>query len=159
MTVLPIEKGVDNKILRAVSEPVKKIDKKLFKLLDDMRDTMFAAKGVGLAAPQVGVNIRAVICTFNYDTVNETVVDMINPAISSLSEEMVKDEEGCLSVPGKFDFVKRHKSLIVRFTDRKGREQALKVSGYNAKVVQHEIDHINGILFVDKAEPKVNVEE
>jgi peptide deformylase len=134
---------------------VKKIDKKICKFLDDMKDTMIAAQGVGLAAPQVGVNVRAVICRFNYDTNHETVVDMINPEILSKSDDLLLQEEGCLSIPGKFEEVARHESLTVKFTDRKGREQVLKLKGFNARIVQHEIDHIHGMLYVDRVEPKV----
>jgi peptide deformylase len=155
MALLQIEKGSENKILRADCEKVKKIDKKLFKFLDDMRATMYAAQGVGLAAPQVGVNIRAVICRFNYDTDHETVVEMINPEILSKTDELLVMEEGCLSIPGKYDEVARHGSLTVKFTDRKGREQVLKLKGFNARIVQHEVDHIHGTLYVDKVEPKV----
>ena len=155
MALLEIEKGSENKILRGDCEKVKKIDKKMCKFLDDMKDTMFASQGVGLAAPQVGVNIRAVICRFNYDTDHETVVDMINPEILSKSEDFILMEEGCLSIPGKFEEVARHAALTVKFTDRKGREQVLKLKGFNARIVQHEVDHVNGTLYVDKVEPKV----
>ena len=152
---MQIEKGPENKILRDDCQKVKKIDKKMCKFLDDMKDTMFASQGVGLAAPQVGVNICAVICRFNYDTDHETVVDMINPEILSKSEDFILMEEGCLSIPGKFEEVARHAALTVKFTDRKGREQVLKLKGFNARIVQHEVDHIHGTLYVDRVETKV----
>lgn len=150
MALLPIEKGRDNKILRAPCLPVKKIDKNLCKFLDDMKETMFAAEGVGLAAPQVSRNIRVVICRFNHDTSHEIVVDMINPEIIELSDDLQDGEEGCLSVPGQFDPLPRRKSLIVKFLDRKGREIVLKLTGFNARIVQHEVDHINAMLYVDR---------
>ena len=150
MALLPIEKGLDNKILRGDCKPVKRIDKKLCRLLDDMKNTMFAAHGVGLAAPQVGQNICVVICRFNYDTPNETIVEMINPVILESSNEMELIEEGCLSIPGQYKEVGRHMAVTVKFLDRKGREQVLKVKSFNARIVQHEVDHINGKLYVDR---------
>jgi peptide deformylase len=150
MAILDIEKGSMNTILRAVSKPIDKIDKKLWKFLDDMKDTMIAASGVGLAAPQVSKNIRVVVCRFNYGTPHETVVDMINPEIIERSEDLAMNEEGCLSIPGKWDKVPRHKALTVKYLDRKGRETVLKLKGYNARIVQHEVDHIDGKLYVDR---------
>lgn len=150
MALLPIEKGSVNTILRAVSKPVKKIDKKLWKFLDDMKETMFKSDGVGLAAPQVSENIRVVVCRFNHCTDHETVVEMINPVITSLSDEMLEIEEGCLSIPGKFENVRRHKEVTVKFTDRKGKENILKLKGFNARIVQHEVDHIEGKLYIDR---------
>jgi peptide deformylase len=150
MPKLKIEKGSDNSILRTVSKPVKTIDKKLCRLLDDMKVTMFANDGVGLAAPQVGLNIRAVVCRFNQGTAHETVIDMINPVILNFSEEKTLREEGCLSLPGEFGKVYRHDELTVKFLDRKGRENILKLKGFNARIVQHEVDHIEGKLYIDR---------
>jgi peptide deformylase len=150
MALLPIVKGAKNEILRTVSKPIKKIDKKMGKLLDDMAVTMFKAEGVGLAAPQIGLNIRVVVCRFNPGTKHEIVVDMINPEIVSNSDETITDEEGCLSLPGEFDKVARYAELTVKFLDRKGKENALKLKDYNARIVQHEIDHIDGILYIDR---------
>ena len=148
--ILPIEKGVGNKILRAISAPVKKIDKALCKFLDDMKETMFAAEGVGLAAPQVGRNVRVVVCRFNPGTSHELIVDMVNPEMLELSEELQGGEEGCLSIPGKFDELKRRNVVTVKFTDRKGREIVLKLKGMNARIVQHELDHLDGTLYADR---------
>ncbi len=156
MAVLEIEKGADNKILRTKSEALKKIDKKkLGKFLDDMRDTMFAADGIGLAAPQVSQNIRVVICYFNYNTDHELIVDMINPEIIGHSKEKGFHEEGCLSLPGKFDEVPRYDSVTVQFLDRKGKEQTLQLKCLNARIVQHELDHIDGKLYIDRVVPKL----
>jgi peptide deformylase len=150
MALLPIEKGPKNKILRTVSSPLKKVEKKLGKFLDDMKDTMFAAEGIGLAAPQVSQNIRVVICRFNHGTDHEIIVDMVNPVIVSHSEDKDVHEEGCLSLPGEFDNVPRWKSLTVKYLDRKGREHMLKLQGLNARIVQHEVDHIDGHLYIDR---------
>ena len=150
MAVLLLEKGAKNKILRTKSIAIKKVNKKLGKFLDDMRDTMFDSEGIGLAAPQVGENIRVVICRFNNGTDNETVVEMINPKITSTSQKMQSGEEGCLSLPGEFDEVERHESITVKFLDRKGAEHALKLRGLNGRIVQHEVDHIDAKLYIDR---------
>ena len=156
MAVLPIEKGADNEILRTVSTKMKTADKKLGKFFDDMRDTMFAAEGIGLAAPQVSKNIRVVVCRFNNGTSHELIVDMINPVITEHSEDMSVHEEGCLSLPGLWDKVARYNSLTVKYLDRKGRECVLKLKGLNARIVQHELDHIDGKLYIDRvAEQKL----
>jgi len=144
-----MQRGKDNEILRAISKPLKKIDRKTMKFLEDMRLTMFHEKGIGLAAPQVGVNDRVVVCRFNHETDHEIIVAMINPVITKKSEEMVLAEEGCLSLPGKYDAIARHESLTVKYTDHKGRENVLKLSGLNARIVQHEVDHIDGHLYID----------
>lgn len=151
MAILPIEKGPTNKILRAVSRPVKKIaPKKFTKFFENMRETMHHANGIGLAAPQVGVNERAVVCYFNHGSDHELIVDMMNPEIVERSDEMLVEEEGCLSLPGKFDKVARHASLTVKYQDMKGHEHVLKLKGLNARIVQHEVDHLEGMLYIDR---------
>lgn len=158
---LPIVKGIDNKILRTISKPVKKIDKELIKLLPKMVDTMHEANGVGLAAPQIGLNIRVFVMKIfgpakgkkiDYD--NYSVQEMINPEILEMDENMVNEEEGCLSVPGVFGEVDRHARLKVRFQNKKGMTLMLEFEGLNARIVQHETDHLNGMLCVDKMKKK-----
>lgn len=158
MTFLKIEKGKDNLILRTVSKPVKKIDRRMIKFIKDMVETMFHENGVGLAAPQVGVNERVVICRFNHDTDHELIVPMINPVITRKSEEMVLHEEGCLSLPKEFDSIARHASLTVKYQDAKGRENTLKLSGFNARIVQHELDHIDAGLYIDHLMDKATLD-
>ena len=150
MALLKLETGTQNEILRTVSQPVKKIDKSLVKFIEDMKETMEKSNGIGLAAPQVGKNIRVVVTKFNHDTKNELILGMINPVILSRSKEEEIGEEGCLSVPKKFDNVVRSKDILLKYEDVKGRENMLKLSGLNARIIQHEIDHLDGILFVDK---------
>ena len=158
MGLLKMERGKENEILRAVSEPVKKIDRKLLKFIEDMKVTMDKEHGVGLAAPQVGVNQRVVVCRFNHDTPHEVIVAMINPHITSRSKEMVLGEEGCLSLPKLFDSIARHESLTVKFLDTKGREQVLKLKGFNARIVQHEVDHVDGNLYIDHLGDEVTLQ-
>lgn len=145
-------------ILRKISKPVKKMDKKkIGKFFDDMRETMHDANGIGLAAPQVGVNDRVVVCYFNNGTDHELIVDMINPEILDHSDEIITEEEGCLSLPGKFDAVARYTALTVKYRDRKGKEYVLKLSGLNARIVQHEVDHLDGKLYVDRVKEQQGI--
>lgn len=148
--VLKIETGSNNKVLRTVSKEVRSFDKKLGKFLDDMRASMVSSSGIGLAAPQVGQNIRVIVCQFNTGEPNEMIVELVNPVIAFHSAETELSEEGCLSLPGVFDKVSRWSLITVKFFDRKGKEQVLKLDGLNASVVQHETDHIDGILFIDR---------
>jgi peptide deformylase len=158
MGKLKMERGKDNPILRTRSSEVKKIDRKLLKFIEEMKVTMDEENGIGLAAPQVGANIRVVICKFNPGTPNELIVSMINPKILKTSEAMELNEEGCLSLPKQFDSIARYTALSVNYKDAKGKENILKLSGLNARIVQHEIDHIDGKLFIDHLKDDVTVE-
>lgn len=149
---LKIELGEDNPILRRKSEPIKIIDKKLKKFIKDMIATMKDAKGVGIAAPQVGVNERVCIVTLD----GKKPMAMINPKITLVSKEKVWGEEGCLSLPDRWGEVERHQAITVTYTDEKEKQVTLKLKDFNARVVQHEIDHLDGILFIDLPQkPKV----
>ena len=151
MAILAVEKGPQNKILRADSAPVKKIDKKLKKLISDMNETMNHLNGVGIAAPQVGVNLRLALAILNVETKSQITILLINPEIRNLSKEMVEMEEGCLSLPGQWGHTPRHESLTVTFENIKGEKQTLHLEGFNARVIQHEVGHLNGELFIDHA--------
>lgn len=154
MARLPMTTGVNNPILRKVSPKVKKVDKALLKLIDQMYDTLIDEEGLGIAAPQVGVNLHMALARFNYDTDHEVIMTMINPEILALSEETVENEEGCLSLPGEFHPTTRAKEVDVTFTDEKGKKYTLHMKGLNARIVQHEVDHLNGILYVDHLTPE-----
>lgn len=150
MAILKIVTGADNPILRTKSAPIKKIDRAVKKLVADMIKTMQSVDGLGIAAPQIGGNLRVFIARLNFDTANEIIVPMINSEFLKMSEEIEEGEEGCLSVPGKFGVVRRAKFATISYTDLRGQKQTLNLSDLNARIVQHETDHINGILFVDK---------
>lgn len=145
---LQIETGEDNKILRAKSQVVKEITKKTQKFIKDMEKSMKNKKGVGLAAPQVGINERIIVVLLN----EKKIISMINPEITYFSEETVIDEEGCLSLPGVWGNVERAGDIIVQFLTTKGDKIIMKLDGFNARIIQHEIDHLNGILFTDYLE-------
>jgi len=150
---LKILTGPDNKILRTKSIEIARKEikkKKIVNLLRDMRDTL-SADDLGLAAPQVGFNLRAVLVRLNSGTPHARVMAMINPEIISAGPETEIAEEGCLSLPNIFVKVKRLKSLTVKFFDERGEEQILEFKDLNARIIQHEIDHLDGILIVDKA--------
>lgn len=142
---LTIETGPENAILRKKSEQVGHIDKKTFKLIKEMKETMKAEKGVGLAAPQVGISARIILATLD----SKNIVPMVNPQITRHSEAAEFGEEGCLSLPGQWGQVKRYSEITVEYTDGKNIRKILKLNGFNARVVQHEIDHLDGILFTD----------
>lgn len=134
-----------NPVLRMQAEEVKKIDKKLQRFLKDMAETMYAADGVGLAAPQVGVSKRIVVID-----VGEGLIEMINPVIVK-KEGSVIGGEGCLSVPDYEGEVERAEYVECEFTDRNGKRMMLQTDGLLAIAVQHELDHLDGVLFIDKA--------
>lgn len=143
MAVRNIRKDNDE-ILRKISRKVENIDDRILLLLDDMKDTMYKAEGVGLAAPQIGVLRRVVVID-----VGEGLIELINPVIVYESGEQIK-EEGCLSVPGIRGEVKRPEKVIVRAMNRKGETFELTAKDLLAVACCHEIDHLNGILFIDK---------
>ncbi len=153
--IIDIVKGADNPILRKASENQGKISKKTLKLLKDMEDSMIATKGVGIAAPQVGVNLRMAHITINKDQ----IFTIINPEIVEMAEEIDEDTEGCLSLPGHWGPVKRAIWVKLKFTDTKGYEKIMVFEGFEARIVQHEVDHLNGKLFVDHVpEGKLQIE-
>ncbi len=130
-------------ILREKSLPVKNITANIHKLLDDMAETMYAANGVGLAAPQVGINKRIVVI----DT-GDGIIELINPEIVTMEGEQI-GPEGCLSIPGLTGEVKRAQKCKIRALDRNGQEYEMEGEALLARAFQHEIDHLNGVLFID----------
>jgi peptide deformylase len=148
MAIRPII-ALPDKRLRLVSEPVARVDEDLRKLVADMFETMYEAPGVGLAAIQVGVPRRVVTIDATRGEEEKQPIALINPEIVWSSEEKIAHEEGCLSIPEYLDEVERPERVKVRFLDLEGRAHELEADGLLARVVQHEIDHINGVLFID----------
>lgn len=145
MAIRNIRKLGDD-ILRKNCRPVEVIDDKILTLLDDMADTMASANGAGLAAPQVGVLKRVVVID-----VGDGLIELINPEIVDAKGTVI-DAEGCLSVPGKWGTVIRPEQVTVKALDRNGNEIELTGEGMLAKAFCHELDHLDGVLFVDKVE-------
>ena len=150
MAKLKIVTGEDNDILRAKSKPILKFDGALKKFVKSMKDTMIGANGLGIAAPQVGKNIRVFLVTLGVKTKEEQVVTMVNPEILKFSKETAVDEEGCLSLPGRYGKVRRSVRVQVQFFAVDGVRQVLDLADLDARVVQHELDHLDGVLFIDK---------
>jgi len=135
--------------LRLVSEPVKAVDAEIRALVDDMFETMYAAPGIGLAAIQVGVPRRVVTIDLAKKEEPPQPLVFINPEIVSAAEEKSVYEEGCLSIPEYYEEVTRPVAVKVKFLDRDGKAQEIDASGLLATCLQHEIDHLNGVLFID----------
>ena len=139
-------------VLRKKSKPVEKIDKRILELLDDMAETMRHADGVGLAAPQVGILRRVVVID-----VGEGLIELINPEIIETSGQQ-RGAEGCLSIPGVRGEVIRPEKVRVKALNRKGEQIEITGTGLLARALCHEIDHLDGVLFIDKAVPETLVE-
>lgn len=144
MSVLPVITGQDHPVLRAKTKPVAKVTKEIQKLIRDMHDTVRAEDGAGLAAPQVNRSERLCLAM-----ISGRMTPLINPEISARSTEKETEEEGCLSLPGIVVAVPRHLSITVKYLDAKGKSQERKLRNFDARVVQHEVDHLEGILIVD----------
>lgn len=158
MAKLPIIKLPDP-LLRAVSKPVERVDDQLRAFLDDMLETMYVAPGIGLAAVQVANPIRALVMDVSAreskdknrpgELVEKRPICMINPQILMRGDGLSSYEEGCLSIPDHFAEVERPGSVRVRYIDRDGKQQEMMCEGVLATVVQHELDHLDGRLFID----------
>lgn len=149
MTVLPLVKAPDPR-LKLVSQPVSGIDSELKRFLADMLDTMYAENGIGLAAIQVGVPKRVVVVDLDPKGPDSKPIYMINPVIVETSGEKTNSHEGCLSVPEYWEDVARAAKLTVEYMDENGRMQTIVGEGLMANCLQHELDHLNGMLFIDR---------
>jgi peptide deformylase len=145
-------------VLRRKARAITRFDKDLHSLIDDMVETMREAPGVGLAAPQIGVSERLLVVEYYLREEDEEIEDapkkvwaVINPEIVKTSEEMVMGVEGCLSIPGLVGEVERHEEVLVKALNRHGKPMKVKAKGWLARIFQHEIDHLNGVLFPDLA--------
>ena len=138
-----------NKLLRQVSKPVNKVGDEERKLMDDMLDTMYDAPGIGLAAIQIGVPKRIIVMDISRDEDKKEPRYFVNPIIINKNEEKAKYEEGCLSVPNQFAEIERPNTCEVEYLDYNGKKQLLKADGLLATCIQHEMDHLEGILFID----------
>ena len=136
-------------ILRKKSESLEKVDDEIRKLLDDMLETMYAAPGIGLAAVQVGILKRIIVIDISKDEEKKTPLFLVNPEIISKSKKTSVYEEGCLSLPGHFAEIERPAECQVKFIDYDGKEKELLADGLLATCIQHEVDHLNGVLFID----------
>jgi len=151
MSVLEIKKYPDP-VLKRKALAVGDIDGSLQGLIDDMIETMYAAPGIGLAAPQVGEPRRVIVVHVNLKEESHPLIVLINPEIVDVDGKVIS-EEGCLSVPGYVSNIERAGSVLVRGLDREGRPVEVEAEGLLARALQHEVDHLDGILFVDRMSP------
>ena len=138
-----------NEILRQKSLPVNQVDKNLQKLMDDMLETMYAAPGIGLAAIQIGIPKRVLVIDITQKNEPKNQMFFINPEIIRKSETNSSYEEGCLSVPGQFAEIERPDKCQIKYLDYYGHPKEIEAEGMLATCIQHEIDHLEGILFID----------
>lgn len=147
--------GKHDKILRTPSEPVKKINREMKQLFEDIRDTIDANPAIGLAAPQIGVLKRVFGVRLSYeedqkqDDMSPPII-MVNPEILEMSEEVEHEYDACLSIPGMMGYTDRKIKIKVRYQDENGKKIEREFEGWDARVIQHEIDHLDGILFLDR---------
>ena len=138
-----------NEILRQISKPVKSVSKEDQVLMDDMLETMYAANGIGLAAIQIGIAKRIIVMDLSRDNEKKEPRYFVNPVIQNKDSEKSTYEEGCLSVPNQFAEIDRPSSCVVEYLDYDGKKQILNADGLLATCIQHEMDHLEGILFID----------
>lgn len=151
MALLEIRKYPDE-VLKKKAEPISDIDSSLQKLIDDMIETMYKANGVGLAAPQVGVLKRLIVVDTSPREPNQSLIVLINPEIVQTEGEILS-EEGCLSLPGFITRLNRKERVLVRGLNREGKELEIEASGLLSRALQHEIDHLEGKLLIDRISP------
>lgn len=150
MEVLKIEKS-KNSLLYKKTKPIDTVDLKIQKIFDNMRETMFDSCGIGLAANQVGVDKRLIVINLNgdVDRKEQDTIYLANPKIDKKSDEMITYSEGCLSIPGFYEDVLRHEKITVSYIDYNNVRQKINAKGLLSICLQHEIDHLNGIVFID----------
>ncbi|MGE4280169.1 MAG: peptide deformylase, partial [Magnetospirillum sp.] len=148
MAVMPILTAPDPR-LKQKAKPVAQVDDTVRVLMDDMLETMYAAPGIGLAAPQVAVGSRVIVADIGRSEEDRQPVRMVNPEIVWVSDDDNTYEEGCLSVPEHYASVVRPRAVRVRYLDETGKQLEIDADGLLATVLQHEIDHLDGVLFID----------
>ena len=136
-------------LLRKKSNKLEKVDDEIRKLLDDMLETMYAAPGIGLAAVQIGILKRLIVIDISKENEKKNPLFLINPKINFKSTKTSVYEEGCLSLPGQFAEIERPAECHLKYIDYHGKEKTLKATGLLSTCIQHEVDHLNGVLFID----------
>jgi peptide deformylase len=148
MTIKPLI-ILPDPLLRQVSKPIERVDPDFQRLADDMLETMYDAPGIGLAAIQIGVPRRMLVIDVSREGEDKQPLVFVNPEIVVSSDERSVYEEGCLSIPDYYAEVERPATVTVKYLDRDGKEQTVEADGLLATCLQHEIDHLNGVLFID----------
>ena len=148
-----------DRVLRQGSKRIAKVDDTVRQLVREMLQTMYSADGIGLAAPQVAVNKQLIVIDCEPTNAANPPIILINPKITKSSSEICNAEEGCLSIPGVYVEVTRPEAIEVAFKDENGRPRKIKASGLLARAIQHEMDHLNGVLFVDRVKNSIFLTE
>ena len=148
MTIKPLI-ILPDPLLRQVSKPIERVDADLKRLADDMLETMYDAPGIGLAAIQIGVPRRMLVIDVSREGEEKQPLVFVNPEVVASTDERSVYEEGCLSIPDYYAEVERPATVTVKYLDRDGKEQTVQADGLLATCLQHEIDHLNGVLFID----------
>jgi peptide deformylase len=138
-----------DKTLRQTAKRISKIDDELRKTVREMLQTMYSSDGIGLAAPQVGIHKQLIVIDCELENPAAPPLVLINPELKNCSQSLCKDQEGCLSIPGVYMDVERPNQIEVSYKDEHGRPKTLKADGLLARAIQHEMDHLKGVLFVD----------
>lgn len=138
-------------VLREPAQPVPEVTDELRRLVEDMYETMYGAEGVGLAAPQIGLGIRVIVVDPQDEQTGRFA--LFNPDVVSQSSDTAKSEEGCLSIPGIRELVERSATCVVEAIDIDGKPVRIEADGLLARILQHEVDHLNGVLFLDRLSP------
>jgi peptide deformylase len=141
-----------DRVLRQPTKRIAKVDAEVKQLIREMLQTMYSSDGIGLAAPQIAINKQLIVVDIKPDEAATPPLVMINPVVTKASNDFAVTQEGCLSIPNVYLDVKRPTAIEVSFKDEQGRPQRLSATGLLACCIQHEIDHLNGILFVDRVE-------
>ncbi|AUS99923.1 peptide deformylase [Nostoc sp. CENA543] len=141
-----------DRVLRQPAKRINKVDDEIRQLIREMLQTMYSNDGIGLAAPQVGINKQLIVIDCEPDNPDNPPLVLINPTIKQVSQEVCMAQEGCLSIPGVYMDVKRPEVVEVSYKDENGRPQTLKATDLLGRCIQHEMDHLNGVVFVDRVE-------
>ncbi len=148
-----------DRVLRQPAKRIAKVDEEIRQTIVLMLQTMYSADGIGLAAPQVGIHKQLIVIDCEPDKPEALPLILINPTIKSAGKTRCKDQEGCLSIPGVYLDVERPETVEVAYKDESGRPRSLKADGLLARAIQHEMDHLNGVLFVDRVENELALTE
>jgi peptide deformylase len=144
-----------DRVLRSPAKRIAKVDAEIRQLVRDMLQTMYSADGIGLAAPQVAVNKQLIVIDCEPDKPENLPLVLINPTIKKVSREVCVAQEGCLSIPGVYLDVTRPEAIEVSYKDENGRPRTITATGLLARAIQHEMDHLNGVMFVDRVENRL----
>ncbi|MGB3238427.1 MAG: peptide deformylase [Geitlerinemataceae cyanobacterium] len=150
---------IGDRVLRQPAKRIARVDNNVRQLIKEMLQTMYSSDGIGLAAPQVGIHKQLLVLDVDWENPTTPPLVLINPVIKSFSQDIAVAQEGCLSIPNVFLDVKRPDAIEVSYKDENGRPQTRRFTEFPARVIQHEMDHLNGVLFVDRVDNELAMTE